>query len=391
MIMILNIYIKIINEYIQIFIDKSSGYLNELLEILFVLKKGKYRRDYKINFYKIVVLVIKKLNEMGQNCIVSNKLFCKYHSILYFEQSNFYFEKYFPKTEEENKEDIKIKPEEGAENRKNIGFLNREDLESLIETHKSSLDFLRDINSGAIFLLCKELLKKNELIDGQLLKTSDKGRGITAKSNLLNLDLINRENQKIFLENYEKLLSEIQVSRGFTKKEALCIANIIKINSFISPDFGNNVRYLIYLAERCETIVGHLEDLDKNEKWYLEFEELYEKLKQKKSKDQNYQETLDKMKKKYPEVFQTIDNNFNNMKPIDFIKFIIEKHPYIEREKDKDKKFDNYNPNLLRYLLVKYSPDDYRPIKNKEETVLRYCVIHEISKKLNYLYKTQNN
>ena len=44
-----------INEYIQLFIDKSSGYLNELLEILSGLKKIKC----KVNFLKIIAFVIK--------------------------------------------------------------------------------------------------------------------------------------------------------------------------------------------------------------------------------------------------------------------------------------------------------------------------------------------
>ena len=42
-----------INEYILIFIDKSSGYLKELLEILSSLSKGRH----KVRFYQIIVFV----------------------------------------------------------------------------------------------------------------------------------------------------------------------------------------------------------------------------------------------------------------------------------------------------------------------------------------------
>ena len=56
----------------------------------------------------------------------------------------------------------------------------------------------------------------------------------------------------------------------YAKKGAICIENIIKINSFIPKNFDNNSRYLISLAIRCERIVEHLK-LDKKEKWYLEF------------------------------------------------------------------------------------------------------------------------
>ena len=129
------------------------------------------------------------------------------------------------------------------------------------------MTFLRDINSGAI-LLCEEFLKKNELIQADLIWTS-RGTGFTKQQNIQNLDQMNRDNQKIYLENYEKILSEIQVYKDFTKKEALCIANIIKINSFMSTNFSRNSRYLISLANRCLKIVEHLK-LDKSEKWYIE-------------------------------------------------------------------------------------------------------------------------
>ena len=376
-----------INDYIQIFINKSSGYLNELIEILSSLKKGKN----KVNFFQIIAFVVKKLCEFGQTCIFSNKPFCKYHSIIYFEQSNSYYEKYFPKIKEDKGKDNKNNNpgiEGGNEKRENISFLPANEIESLNNAHKSCLNFLRDIKSGAI-LLCEEFLKKDELINENLILTADKGRGITAQQNLYNLDKMNRENQKIYLDNYEKLLSEIQVSKEFTKKEALCIANIIKINFFMSKTFSNKPRYLIYLARRCETIVEHLK-LNKNEKWYLEFQDLYKKLKENEPTDQNYQEQLSEMKEKYPDVFRIIEDNFNTMSPKEFIKFIIKEHPYKYIEKDSDKNFDEDTPELLRFLLKKYLPDDYRPMESREDTVLRYCIVHEISKKLNYLYSSVN-
>ena len=376
-----------INDYIQIFINKSSGYLNELIEILSSLKKGKN----KVNFFQIIAFVVKKLCEFGQTCIFSNKPFCKYHSIIYFEQSNSYYEKYFPKIKEDKGKDNKNNNpgiEGGNEKRENISFLPANEIESLNNAHKSCLNFLRDIKSGAI-LLCEEFLKKDELINENLIRIAEKGTGITAQQNLYNLDKMNRENQKIYLDNYEKLLSEIQVSKEFTKKEALCIANIIKINFFMSKTFSNKPRYLIYLARRCETIVEHLK-LNKNEKWYLEFQDLYKKLKENEPTDQNYQEQLSEMKEKYPDVFRIIEDNFNTMSPKEFIKFIIKEHPYKYIEKDSDKNFDEDTPELLRFLLKKYLPDDYRPMESREDTVLRYCIVHEISKKLNYLYSSVN-
>ena len=108
-----------INEYIQIFINKSSGYLNELLEVLSKMKKKKN----KINFYQIIIFVIIKLNELGRKAIVSEKPFCKHHSLMYFEQSKSILEKYFPK-----KSDKKEKLEE---DRKKVALLPSRNIEEL--------------------------------------------------------------------------------------------------------------------------------------------------------------------------------------------------------------------------------------------------------------------
>ena len=373
-----------INEYIQIFIDKSSGYLNELLEVLSGLKKVKN----KVKFYQIIVFVIGKLNELGKNCIISDKPFCKYHSLMYFELSHSYFEKYFPKKSD-------TEPPSGTtttneeEDRENMAILGDNELDTLKKESKSCLEYINDIKSGAI-LLCEEFLKKNTLIKNEIIQSSD--RGITSQvkqHNIANLDRMNRDNRKIFLANYEKLLSQIQITDDFTKKEAICIANIIKICYSISEDFASKTRYLLYLAKRCETIVEHLQ-LDKNEDWYKEFNELYTKLKVFEPKEQVYQELLTEMKDKNPDVFKNLDDNFRNLSTPDFIKYILETHPYKEYEKDTDRDFGTVNPELLLFLLKKYLPDNYNYTANKEESKLKHCIVQEISKKLNSLYTNIN-
>ena len=373
-----------INEYIQIFIDKSSGYLNELLEILSRLKKVKN----KVKFYQIIVFVIGKLNELGKNCIISDKPFCKYHSLMYFELSHSYFEKYFPKKSD-------TEPPSGTtttieeEDRENMAILGDKELDTLKKESKSCLEYINDIKSGAI-LLCEEFLKKNTLIKNEIIQSSD--RGITSQvkqHNIANLDRMNRDNRKIFLANYEKLLSQIQITDDFTKKEAICIANIIKICYSISEDFASKTRYLLYLAKRCETIVEHLQ-LDKNEDWYKEFNELYTKLKVFEPKEQVYQELLTEMKDKNPDVFKNLDDNFRKLAPQKFIKYILETHPYKDYEKDKDRDFGTVNPELLLFLLKKYLPDNYNYTANNEASKLKHCIVQEISKKLNSLYTNIN-
>ena len=103
-------------------------------------------------------------------------------------------------------------------------------------------------------------------------------------------------------------------------------------------------------------------------------------------KEQLYQELLEDMKKKHPDIFKTIDNNFEKMSTKDFIKFIITNHPYNGIEKDVDRDFEAESTELLHFLLTQYMPDNYRYSSTNEKSKLRYCIVHEISKKLNSLY-----
>ena len=279
--------IQKIYDYIKKFINETSGYLNGLIEILSPMKNKKY----KVEFLKLIVFVIQNLNKLGRETIVSNKIFCKYHSLLYFEQSNFYYEKYFPK---------KIETEENGEQnveREFIDLLPPEDIQIIEKESKSCLDYIRNIKNGAI-LLCEESLKKGKLINQELIELSDSGTGYTSQQAKLNLDQMNRKNQEIYLDNYEKLLSEIQISSEFTKEEAICIANIIKIYSCNKVMFQNKSRYLLYLARRCETIAEHLQIT--NENWYKECNGIYKELNEYKPDEKEYKEILKEIKEKYP-------------------------------------------------------------------------------------------
>ena len=369
-----------IKEYIQIFINKSSGYLNELLTILSSLKKKKS----KVKFYQIIIFVITKLNELGRKTIVSEKPFCKHHSLMYFEQSNSYFEKYFPRISESIPKDDD-KEANLKEERENVNLLQPEDLIALQNESKLCLEYINDIKSGAIFF-CEEFLNKGVLINENEMKSSN--RGVTEQikeHNLANLNKMNRELQNKCLDNYEKLLSNIQITDDCTKKEAVCIASIININYIISKDFSNKARYLLYLAKRCEFIAEHLNL--KDEKWYLDFIKLYNILITFAPEDKNYPELLQEMKKKNPKIFKELDDNFQNKSLEDFVKFIIKNHPYKGIENDANRNFDTNNPELITFLLRKYLPDDYNYLPTNEPSKLKYCLAQEISKKLNSIYR----
>jgi len=129
----------------------------------------------------------------------------------------------------------------------NYGTLLKYTLNDFINQNKTKNNIIgeKDINKNNINeniqiikeSFFEELLTKNELIKDDLIMTSGIGEGITTKMKLNNLDKMNRDNQNIYLENFKKLLYEIQLSKYITKKEAICIENIIKINSFIPKNF----------------------------------------------------------------------------------------------------------------------------------------------------------
>ena len=365
---------KNIKKYIVIFITKSSGYLNTLLEILEKLKKQKKSKE----FYEIVIFVMEKLNEKGKEHIYSNTKFCKYHSLMYFEQSKSYYDQYLSGVKEAT---FKVDLFQSLNREKNI-----------------CIEYLEDINSGVVVLL------EAAFSGGKLYNESmtNQNRGIT--NDLKRFSLKNIQNNTDFckrvLLNYERALSSIQAIRNVTiedlnsknKKEAICIANIIKINEILGY-LKIKYKNLLFLAERCQFLIGTLSrdkkkewHLDENEEWYKEFNKLYKVLKDKEEeKNINYNELLSRVKKTNGKIFDEIENNFNKNKgKIEFINFILENHPYKDYKKN-ERDFKNYTADLLKFLFEKYHPDDYR------EEELTFCIVHEISKKLSNLYQNFKN
>ena len=368
-----------INKNIQIFTDKSSGYLNKLLEILSNMQKSK-KKDVKVNFYKTVVNIIARLNQLGKDCLVKDKPFAKYHSLIYFEQAYSILEKYFPK-------------QPGQEERKNVGLLPAEYLQKINQEGKDCYDYLESIKSGTI-LFCEEFLEKGLLFNSNI-TSSERGFTNTFKNaNLGRIALENINNKRKILAIYYDLLSKIQTINPNSLKEAVCIACILKIENF-NENSGDKSYILLSLGERAETIVNNLSNSNdiKSKKWYQEFVELYSIIKEKnKIKNETYDKILNKIKKKHKKTFDEIDNKFNTLPKKEFIKFIITNYPYENIENDKKKvDFSTDNPDLLHFLLKKYNPDEHKYLEGDEPSELKHCKYQEISKKLNAYYTNTNN
>ena len=194
---------------------------------------------------------------------------------------------------------------------------------------------------------------------------------------------IKKEKLKLILREYEKVLTSIQISSKLTEKEAICIANILKLNSLLAL-IDNKRLYLFDLADRCKLIIEQLK-INEKKKWCKEFLELYKSMQKYKTPDEGYFQLLEKVKKLDPKVFDELEEKFIQYRgKLEFIDYITTEHPYKGIENDKkNKDFKTYNSDLLLFLQKRYQPENY--MQNDEKSERTYCINHEISSKLGNL------
>ena len=348
-----------VQKYLKSFYQHSSGYLDGLIDVC--------KEFPKKMFYEVIIIVIQELNNCGKNCLKERKRYCRYHSLMHFEKALSFYNKYFTDS-------------------KNLSICKRELITICKNQKKESESYIKDISSGAI-LLCEESLKNGKLIQSNFTGFTNFIQGLKIPKEQIEKEKeIDKEKYQIVLSNYEKMYSELAEQK--TKLEAICIANILKINiKFL----GNTHYYRYYeLAERCEFIVNDL-NLSKDEEWYIEFSKLYIEIKDSYDQLQLYnQDMRDKIKQKYKNEFDEIENKFIDCKnnPKDFIKYILIKRPYDGYEQDKKNNIPDLNQSIeeiVSYLRSKYLPDNY-PSGNDEKTSLDFFIIEFIEAHLNKLY-----
>ena len=172
----------------------------------------------------------------------------------------------------------------------------------------------------------------------------------------------------IILENYEKNFLELNGKMNL--EEALCLANIIKINYYFlgNSDYKNYLR----LAERCEVISKELGINEKNDDWYKEFKDIYDEM-----KDCMISMKEEEILEKYQSQFDELNDQFNNSNK--YIQYILEKYPYKQYEEDKKNNpinFTKYSDESIKYLIEKYNPKNYK-FKNDDELAQLYYFLFE--------------
>ena len=352
-------------EYLKIFTLKSSGYLNELLNIL--------QKAPKKIFLEIVVFTMEQINNNGKKCLEERKEFCRYNCLKYFEKAYSIFVKYII-----NLSKLAVCPRPIAEKGK--------------AQLRICLNYINDVKTGSILLL------EDSIKEGKLIKSNNTG----FTNSLLNFKFTNKEEtekNEILLQNYEKLLREMKQDLDNTPnkkkstpqpqldiKEAICIANIVKISSSF---LGKTNKRLLKLCERCKIIADDL-GIDSNVEWYKEFCELYEQIKTSNEiVESSLQEKKDKITKNYKSKFDEIEKKFNKKKnDKEFIQFVLDTYPYEGYENDKKENKLNYSDEqeLLQFLRSKYHPDQYECPEEDEQLQLKYFIVELIESYFNNMY-----
>ena len=347
-----------IKKYLLIFIDKSSAYLDNLVEILSKLPKSK-KKDFNI----LIIFVMEELNKLGEKCIKEKKEFSKYHSLMYFEQARSYYEKYLWNV--------------------NPALFKKDILDSLNAQIKIFTDNIQDINSGAIIL--EKDLQEGRVFDGKGYEALNTGftKGLN-KLQIDHIDIGKKEEELVLkLKEYERILSSILIANEPSEKEAKCIVSILKINDLLGKINKKN-KYLFALSDKCELIIDKFK-IDKNTYWYKIFLPIKQKIDGLKTSEETYNTLFLKVRQANPEIFDELDEQFRKHRgKIEFIKFLITKYPYNNLEQDKKElDFKNYSTDLAYQLSKRYTPDNYMDGNAKSE--LSHCIKHEISSKLSNL------
>jgi len=352
-----------IKNYIKIFTLQTSGYLNDLLDILINIPK-------KI-FYEIIVFSMEQMNIGGKKCLEERKQFCRYNSLMFFERAYSLFNNYISNIT------------------KMVAY--QASYKKCQEELKVCLIYINEVKTGSILLL------EDSIKQGQLIKSNNTG---FTKSQIGFAFTKEQEAEKneIILQNYEKLLLEInpnidavlkrkKPSSEPNIKEAICIANIVKINfSFL----GKTNKRILDLCEHCDFIANKL-GITTEKPWFKEFSNLYGEIKSLyETIESNMKDMRKNMREKYKKKFDELEEKFNKKKNNkEYIDFILKNHPYQGYQgNEKAKELNSEDEQeKLSYLRAKYHPDQYEYSFDNEDSQLRYCLVEVIESHLNNMFE----
>ena len=172
--------------------------------------------------------------------------------------------------------------------------------------------------------------------------------------------------------------------------EAILLANIVKIQ-YTYLQKGNN-KSLKTLAEQSVNLAMSINKNWDNILWYKEIKSILEEIRKSFIRIEiiDEEEFKEKMLEEKKDIFDEIEK-YTQKSNLEFIKFIIEKHPprrYIKENKSIEDQWKEDKINLINVLSAKYHPSNYP--KNTEDDHLKYLIVEKISEHLNNIYREMN-
>ena len=338
--------IKNIKKYIGIIIEKSPLYLDNLVRIINKVKK----QDKEYIFYDIIIYIFEELKKLENRCSKTENKFCKHHSLLFLGKIITYFKEYII--------DIDYIPDNSLK-------------KTCVNLLKFSYEKIAGITSGAC-KLCEEYMTREKLIVSN-------GTGYTYDRKSLQYN-IDDEEEKLHnvINNFGKILLELGEQN--TIKKAKCLANMVKIGLVLLGQ--SNYKYYYELGKKCINIIGD-NNAEKCKEWYKEFKIIFKDM-ENRIDELNKDNIKERVISKNQELFDEIEDKYNNcLHSLEFIKYILQKHPYKEYEEGKNINF-NKPKDLLKHLESKYSPDQFKFIEDTEDTgnekkELEFCIYEKIN------------
>ena len=252
-----------------------------------------------------------------------------------------------------------------------------------------NLNFKSNLNINKIESSIKINIEINENYDKQNLFKNDQfydkdnlliilGKYRKALENTLNN--INNINESCLKDSDNLSPNEIET-------ESFLLANIVKIKFCLLQSGNHNI-----LKKMAEQSVNLSMSINKNWDsipWFREIKTILEELRARTVEMEAFKEKEFKkiILEREKEIFDEI-KEYSEKTNIEFIKFIIEKHPprrYKKPEKTIEQFWEQNKENLIDILCAKYHPTNYP--KNTYEEQKKYVIAEKISEHLNHIYQ----
>ena len=325
---------NIIEDLINKIINILSKLINDDIEIMInIFLKIKEKKPEK--YILIILHCADILYKEGERILDEGKKNARYYARKYFLKAN----------------KIKSLIDKSLQNYMDYKLIKiNKDLESKYSNKVEQIDSF-----------VKALKRQIELKDTPFVK--GKGSGFTSIGNVIiqALDPKNAENLDLALDILTEMAESLSLDKNVSESEAYCLVNIIKIKyTYLKNRSSSDIEVYKGLISRIQYIIDRI-DIDEEENWFIEYNQLKDEIETNPPEKPISQENKN--------LIDEINNLFNikvrkEMKPKEFIFFIIEKYPYYCYDKTKDTFKDLSCEKILEEIFSLYHPDNY---SNRED------------------------